>query len=133
LTNPEPEWFPALTHTAGVEAKDYYLVPRAEIQGEDLLCGQKDYQGSSYPYCRICSGVRAVADACSSNPECVAFSMEGDYCGYLKKSTKTAYREEYNAYITKDAPSGRWGILELNGGNRIATGQSSFKLLVSAT
>jgi hypothetical protein len=67
-----------------------------------------DYQGKPYPYCNICGGIREVADACNDNKECVAFTMDGTYCGYLKKGVRTVYREGYTAYLTGKAPAGKW-------------------------
>jgi hypothetical protein len=35
----------------------------------DINCNQKDYNGKPQPFCKICDGLNALADACDNNPE----------------------------------------------------------------
>lgn len=63
------------THAARVllhEATGFYVVPNTAIQGQDIDCGQSDYDGKRLSYCRICSGRTAAATACQNNPSCEA-------------------------------------------------------------
>jgi hypothetical protein len=114
------------------QAKTYYLVSRAEIQGNDILCGKKDYNGKPYPYCEVCDGIRGASDACDDNPQCKAISMDGSYCGYLKTSTSTKYRENYNTYVTGSAPKGSYKMTSRTSipGNDINCNQKNDKGVV---
>jgi hypothetical protein len=101
--------FAACAIFAAVQAKEFYVVPNANIPGDDIQCGQTDDQGSLYPYCFICGDVNAVADACIANPECtLGFSIpQYSSCGYLKKGTGIQYPNGgLSAYVSGSAPKG---------------------------
>lgn len=48
---------------------DYRFIGRQSTPGNDIQCGQKDSKGNPQPFCRICNGIAALADACDNNPE----------------------------------------------------------------
>jgi hypothetical protein len=48
---------------------DYRFIGRTTAPGNDINCGQKDYNGKVQSFCKICNGVAAAADACDSNPQ----------------------------------------------------------------
>jgi hypothetical protein len=48
---------------------DYRFQGRTTAPANDINCGQKDSDGKPIPYCKICDGVAAVADACDNNPK----------------------------------------------------------------
>eukprot|EP00775_Hariotina_reticulata_P009562 gene9561-9725_t len=44
---------------------------RADVQGGDIDCGQKDYQNAPKSYCEVCGGLKAIDDACRyEDPGC---------------------------------------------------------------
>jgi hypothetical protein len=51
---------------------DYRFKGRTTAPANDINCGQKDSDGKPIPFCKICDGVAAVADACDNNPKYVA-------------------------------------------------------------
>ena len=93
---------------AAAPTKDFYVVPNADIPGDDIQCGQKDTDGKLYPYCFICGGIDTVADACNANAECTAFSVpQYSTCGYLKKGTGIQYPNGgFSAYVSGSVPKG---------------------------
>jgi len=62
----------------------------ANIPGNDITCGMRQWDNSPAPWCRVCGGEAAVKAACDKNPACVAFDMHtsGEFtnCGYLKSA-----------------------------------------------
>jgi hypothetical protein len=54
------------------ESTGFHLVPNTAIQGQDINCGQSDYNGKRLSYCKICNGLTAAATACQNNPFCEA-------------------------------------------------------------
>lgn len=76
----------------------YALRTRTSIIGNDINCGQTDYNGKQQSFCRISGGVTAVADACDANPACKSFVMEGSYSGYLKTGGNPVYTEGFNTF-----------------------------------
>jgi hypothetical protein len=59
----------AAAHLLSTAGADYKFIGRRSTPGNDFPCGQKDDKGNLQPFCKICDGLGALADACDNNPE----------------------------------------------------------------
>lgn len=96
-------------------AAEFKFSGRRTTPGSDINCNQKDSQANPVPYCKICQGVSALADACAANPECKSFDVEGSYCGYLKAASgsgKTVYTEGFSNFckVGSGSCNGDWNV-----------------------
>ena len=48
---------------------DFKFNGRKSTPSNDITCGQKDSQGKSQSFCKLCGGVATLADACAANSE----------------------------------------------------------------
>jgi len=81
-------------------AGDFIVKIRADVQGKDVDCNAKNYEGKRLSYCEVSGYPLDVAAACSSNPSCKAFTTTSTSGGYLKTASgPTSYTEGATVYV----------------------------------
>jgi hypothetical protein len=85
----------------------YRAVAGHHNPGNDIACGQRQWNGAAAPWCRICGGQDSVEAACNRNVQCVAYDMESVECGYLKRAAgPLAAKSGFYSFIRQGGSGG---------------------------